>query len=96
MGDWIWSDPRWRDRVGDDPATALREAVRRAVDLRDSLATADRDEAGRAVFLVDVLNHPAAALASTVRRRADEPARRPHPGPTSVQPSSGRARLAIP
>ena len=57
MDDWIWSDPRWRDRVGDDPPTVLREAVRRAVDLRDTLATADSDETGRAVFLVDVLNH---------------------------------------
>jgi hypothetical protein len=37
--------------------TTLREALRRAVDLRDTLAEAGSGDTSRAVFLVDVLNH---------------------------------------
>jgi hypothetical protein len=43
--------------VGSDAEAALREAVRRAVDLRDTLAEAGSSDTSRAVFLVDVLNH---------------------------------------
>ena len=62
MPDWNWSDPRWRQAVGSDTHRTVREAVRRAVDLRDTLAEADRTETGRALFLVDVLNHLAVRL----------------------------------
>jgi hypothetical protein len=54
---WRWEDPRWRQRVGRDRQATLDEATRRAVDLRDMLAEADRSETERAVMLVDVLNH---------------------------------------
>ena len=54
---WVWSDPRWRQRVGEDPEATLRESLRRAVDLRDTLASQGSSETSRAVFLVDVLNH---------------------------------------
>jgi hypothetical protein len=37
--------------------TTLREALRRAVDLRDTLAEAGSGDTSRAVSLVDVLNH---------------------------------------
>ena len=57
MDGWVWSDPRWQERVGSDAEATLREALRRAVDLRDSLAHSGRDETTRAVFLVSVLNH---------------------------------------
>jgi hypothetical protein len=43
--------------VGSDAEAALREALRRAVDLRDTLAEAGSGDTSRAVFLVDVLNH---------------------------------------
>jgi hypothetical protein len=56
MNTWTWSDPRWRDRVGDNAEATVREALRRAVDLRDTLAESENSDAGRAVFLVDVLN----------------------------------------
>ena len=62
MATWTWSNPRWRDDVGDDVARSVREAVRRGVDLRDTLAESDREETSRALFLVDVLNHLAALL----------------------------------
>jgi hypothetical protein len=54
---WMWSDPRWRVSVGSNAEAALREALRRAVDLRDTLAEAGSGDTSRAVFLVDVLNH---------------------------------------
>lgn len=53
---WNWSDPRWRERVSDDVRATYREALRRAVDLRDTLAKSGEHAAARAVFLVDVLN----------------------------------------
>jgi len=54
---WVWSDPRWRQRVGEDPEATLREALRRAVDLRDTLASQGNQETSRAVLMVAVLNH---------------------------------------
>lgn len=53
---WDWSDLRWRDRVVDDVQATYREALRRAVDLRDTLAQGGEHAVARAVFLVDVLN----------------------------------------
>ena len=53
---WSWSDPRWRDRVSNDVRATYREALRRSVDLRDTLAKGGEHAANRAVFLVDVLN----------------------------------------
>ena len=53
---WNWSDSRWRDRVSDDVRATYREALRRAVDLRDTLAEGGDHAVARAVFLVDVLN----------------------------------------
>jgi hypothetical protein len=55
MDGWTWSDPRWRQRVGDDTAATVREALRRAIDLRDLRGGETRS--GRPVLLVDVLNH---------------------------------------
>jgi len=52
MSEWRWSDPGWRERVGVDPQALIREALRRAVDIRDQ----GSEGTGRAVFLVDVLN----------------------------------------
>jgi hypothetical protein len=54
---WMSSDPRWRVSVGSNAEATLREALRRAVDLRDTLADAGSSDTSRAVFLVDVLNH---------------------------------------
>jgi hypothetical protein len=56
VSEWTWSDPRWRQRVGDDVAATLREALRRAIDLRD-LREGGESRGGRPMFLVDVLNH---------------------------------------
>lgn len=53
---WNWSDPRWRERVSGDVSATYREALRRSVDLRDTLAGDGDQTAARAVFLVDVLN----------------------------------------
>jgi hypothetical protein len=57
MSRWTWSDPRWRDSVGADAQATAREALRRAVDLRDTLAEQRSKDTARAVFLVAVLNH---------------------------------------
>jgi hypothetical protein len=54
---WTWNNPRWQDSVGDDAEAAVREALRRAVDLRDTLAEAGSKDTARALFLVDALNH---------------------------------------
>jgi hypothetical protein len=54
MNDWTYGDPRWRDRVGDSVDATVREALRRAIDMRD-LGTSE--SLGRPVLLVDVLNH---------------------------------------
>ena len=50
MGDWNWADRGWQERVGTDPGELAKEALRRAVDIRDTGTTS------RAVFLVEVLN----------------------------------------
>jgi hypothetical protein len=61
--DWQWQDPTWPTRVGDDPRALLNEAILRAVDLRDVLATdSGGSQTTRALMLVDVLNRLAAAL----------------------------------
>jgi len=57
MSDWKWHDPEWRERVGADAEATTREALRRAVDLRDTLAETGSNQTARALFLVDVLNH---------------------------------------
>jgi hypothetical protein len=53
---WRWEDPTWRSRVGNNPKSIAREALRRAVDLRDTNAADPRNLKARPVFLVDVLN----------------------------------------
>ena len=62
MDEWTWGDQRWRPRVGDDIAATVREALRRAIDLRDLREGEPRG--GRAVLLVDVLNHLSDLLAT--------------------------------
>jgi hypothetical protein len=57
MDGWTWSEPRWRSRVEADAEATVREALRRAVDLRDTLAEAGSSDTARALCLVDVLNH---------------------------------------
>jgi hypothetical protein len=64
--DWTWSDPRWNDAVGQDPNAAVREALRRSVHLRDTLAEGQSSATGEAVFLVDVMNLVAALLEADV------------------------------
>jgi len=54
MRDWTYHDPNWRDRVGDSVDATVREALRHAIDIRDSGVSGNL---GRPVFLVDVLNH---------------------------------------
>ncbi len=58
---WRWEDPTWPDRVGDDPSRIVREALRRAVDIRDKHNSGPL--AARPVFLVDVLNRLCEVLA---------------------------------
>ena len=48
---WRWEDLLWRERVGSDSERIVREALRRAIDIRDSASLS-----ARPVFLVDVLN----------------------------------------
>jgi hypothetical protein len=57
MDGWTWNDQRWQDKIGADAEATVREALRRAVDLRDTLAEAGRSDTARALYLVDVLNH---------------------------------------
>lgn len=57
MGDdWNWAERGWREEVGTEPERLWRESLRRAVDLRDQLATGGEVSTSRAVVLVDVLN----------------------------------------
>jgi hypothetical protein len=56
MTSWTRHNPRWQDSVGDDAEATVRDALRRAVDLRDTLAEAGSRDTARALFLVDVLN----------------------------------------
>jgi len=59
-GPWRWEDLRWRDRIADDSTQLVREAVRRAVDLRDW--SEGTGLTSRAVFLVEVLDVLCVAL----------------------------------
>ena len=61
MHGWRWEDPRWREWTGNDAAQILLEALRRAVDIRDT--NAQRIALGaRPTILVDVLNALSASL----------------------------------
>ena len=55
MNHWLWADPTWRERIDGDGNGILREAVRRAVHLRDGLAEGQASTT-EAVMLVDVLS----------------------------------------
>lgn len=59
MTEWNYGDPRWREHAG-DPQWLMREALRRAVDLRDR--GIDSPVGPRPVMLVDVLNALSHAL----------------------------------
>ena len=61
MNGWRWEDPRWREWTEDDPSKILCEALRRAVDIRDTSAR-QNPLGARPVLLVDVLNALAASL----------------------------------
>ena len=75
MGDWRWSDLGWRDKVGQDPAQILREALRRAVDIRDQV---DKSRlSARPVILVDVLNELSSVLGIDSRNIWERPERHP-------------------
>lgn len=55
MNGWRWEDPRWREWTEGDSRQILLEALRRAVDIRDT--NAQRIALGaRPLVLVDVLN----------------------------------------
>jgi hypothetical protein len=61
MNGWRWEDPRWRDWTGNDAAKILDEALRRAVDIRDT--NAQRIALGaRPLILLDVLSALSASL----------------------------------
>jgi hypothetical protein len=64
---WRWEDLRWRVRVGSDSERIVREALRRAIDIRDSASLS-----ARPVFLVDVLNKLCEALNVRTERLWDE------------------------
>jgi hypothetical protein len=55
----LWQNYKWKDAVGDSADATVLEALRRAADLRDTLAEdgAPGSAVGRALYLVDVLNH---------------------------------------
>jgi hypothetical protein len=55
MNGWRWEDPRWREWTGQDPQKLILEALRRAVDIRDTNAQQIALGA-QIVMLVDVLN----------------------------------------
>jgi hypothetical protein len=61
MHGWRWEDPRWREWTANDPTKILREALRRAVDIRDTNAQGSA-LAARPLMLVDVLNALSASL----------------------------------
>ena len=54
MPRWDWNNSNYRNHAG-DAAWLLRDALRRAVDIRDAVASGELPS-GRAVMLVDVLN----------------------------------------
>jgi hypothetical protein len=55
MNGWRWEDPRWREWTEQDPQKLVLEALRRAVDIRDTNAQ-QITLGARLVMLVDVLN----------------------------------------
>ena len=55
MNGWRWEDPRWQEWTGADPALLVLEAIRRAVDIRDTSAQRINLSA-RPLMLVEVLN----------------------------------------
>jgi hypothetical protein len=61
MNGWRWEDPRWREWTGNDATKILLEALRRAVDIRDTNAQRIALEA-RPLVLMDVLNALSASL----------------------------------
>ena len=60
VGPWRWEDLRWRDRARGAAPELVREAVRRAVDIRDW--SEGTGLTSRAVFLVEVLDALCASL----------------------------------
>jgi hypothetical protein len=60
---------RWRERLGSDSERIVREALRRAIDMRDSEAA---NLSARPVFLVDVLNKLCEVLNVRTERLWDE------------------------
>jgi hypothetical protein len=61
MGGWRWEDPRWREWTGSDAGKLVLEALRRAVDIRDTNAQGI-GLAARPLVLLDVLNALSASL----------------------------------
>jgi hypothetical protein len=61
MHGWRWEDPRWREWTGTDAGKILCEALRRAVDIRDTNAQGIALGA-RPLILLDVLNTLSASL----------------------------------
>ena len=61
MHGWRWEDPRWRAWTGDDATKILAEALRRAVDIRDTNAQGSA-LAARPLMLMDVLNALSASM----------------------------------
>ena len=61
MNGWRWEDPRWRQWTEGDPQRILLEALRRAVDIRDTDAQ-QIDLGARPLILVDVLNALSASM----------------------------------
>jgi hypothetical protein len=55
MNGWRWEDPRWPEWTERDPQKLILEALRRAVDIRDTNAQ-QISLGARLVMLVDVLN----------------------------------------
>ena len=66
---WNWSDPDWRERVGNDVIASYQDALLRAVDIRDAVVDDGPFIGARAVMLVDSLNH----LGSLLSRALDVP-----------------------
>ena len=60
MTEWAWHDRAWREHVDDSVDATFREALGRAIDIRDLGLPGNE---GRPVFLVDVLNHLSELLA---------------------------------
>lgn len=56
MREWNLDDPRWPDRVGDNPELVYRQAMRLVVDLRDRESYDDKLTGRRVVFLTAMLN----------------------------------------